>query len=123
MKKILEFITKQILAILVLFFIVVIGLYIIEFAGYVSDKAERILTVFAAISSTFFLFLAFLESRKSNELKTQEHFYFELEKQVAEIEEKSSHLVFQDTVYLLRLDYPISIQKFNQIKYYKLSTG
>lgn len=123
MKKISEFISKHILAIQVLMLLVVIGLYIIEFSSYISEKAEKILTAFAAVSSTFLLFLAFLENRRSNELKTQEHFYFEVEKEVTEIEERIDHLVFSDTDYILQLDYPISIQKFNQIKYYKFIYG
>jgi hypothetical protein len=79
---------------LVILVILIVPLYIIFFGEYINEKIKNILTACAAIFSSCFLFLAFRESRKGNELKTQEHFYTILEKQVTEVESIAKNKVF-----------------------------
>lgn len=78
----------------VILLILIVPLYIIFFGEYFTEKTKNILTACAAIFSSCFLFLAFRESRKGNELKTQEHFYTILEKQVTEVELIATNKVF-----------------------------
>ena len=72
-------------AFVIILIILVAPLYIMFFGEYLNEKTKNILTACAAIFSSCFLFLAFRESKKGNELKTQEHFYTILEKQVSEV--------------------------------------
>lgn len=97
MKKFLRWFSKHINEILVFLLIIVIGLYIIFFADSISDKAEKILTALAATASTFFLFLAFQESRKSNILKIYESQFQLLETKIVEQEKKATQPVYNLT--------------------------
>jgi len=73
-------------AFVIILIILIAPLYIIFFGKYLNEKTKNVLIAGAAITSTCFLYFAFKESRKGNELKTQEHFYTILEKQVTEVE-------------------------------------
>jgi hypothetical protein len=111
MKKFIKLLSEYTFPTLVLILIIVVGLYIIKFAPSVSDKAEKLIASFAAVAATFFLYLAFMESKKSNELATQEHYYFELEKQIIEIERIAEKRVFNDSsiIKLSEIKFPVQI--------------
>jgi hypothetical protein len=117
MKKFVKLITENLSPILVLLLISVIVLYILHFAEAFTDKAIKIITAFAAGTSTFFLYLAFTQNKKSNELKTQEHFYSELEKQVTNFENIAEKTVFVENNYLLDFYLPFPIELTGKIKY------
>lgn len=93
MKRLLKWFRKFINEILVLLLIIVIALYIIYFAESVSEKAIDLLVALAAIVSTFFLFLAFWQSKLSNDLKINEPFLNQIEKKILEKETKAKQLV------------------------------
>jgi hypothetical protein len=101
MEKIFNWLSKYLLEVLVLVMIVVIALYIIHFAESISDKVEKIITAFAAVVATFFLFLAFREAKKANDLKVYEPVFNELNKKVSEKELKANTKVFADEHILL----------------------
>ena len=80
----------------VLIIILIAPLYILYFGESISDKIVSILTSIAAIASTFFLFLAFKENRKSNKFKMVEYLYSELESKVIVAEKKAKDPVYTE---------------------------
>lgn len=97
MLKLYKWYSEHILGILVLLIIIVIGLYIIHYAESITDKAKNIITAIAAAISTFFLFLSFRESKKSNQLKILDLEYRRLEKLVAEQEKLADQKIFNNS--------------------------
>jgi hypothetical protein len=87
---------EYILEILVILLIIVIGLYIINYAESFSSKAVNLITSIAAAISTFFLFLAFRQSKLSNDLKISEPFFNKIVKEISDIENKSNENAFSD---------------------------
>ena len=93
MKRFFKWIKENINFILVFLLIIVIALYVIYFAESVSDKAVNLLLAIGAVVSTFFLFLAFRQSKLSNELKINEPFLQSIEKRVTDKETKAKQVV------------------------------
>ena len=93
-KKSNQWILKNFSIITVIFIILLAPLYIIYFGEYLNEKTAEILIAVAAIVSTIFLFLAFRESKISNEIKIYETDYNLLEKEVTAKEIKAKEEVF-----------------------------
>jgi hypothetical protein len=108
MKKIFVWFLNHLFEIIVLFIIIVIVLYIIYFAESISDKAEKIITAFAATATSFFLFLAFLQSKKSNELTINKPKFDYLENEVNEVLKKGDEEVLSQE----RIEYLVKVTKF-----------
>jgi hypothetical protein len=81
----------------IILIILIAPLYIIYFSNYLDDKSVNILIAVAAIVSTYFLYLAFRESKKGNELKVLEAELQYLEKRVYEQEKISQEKLFSDS--------------------------
>jgi hypothetical protein len=121
-KKFSKWLATYLNEILVLLIIIVIALYIIKFANVVTDKAETLITSFAAIASTFFLFLAFRESKLNNKLKLNEPFFRMFENEISELKIKSDNPIFPQTKGLsYSLNYPESDLK--DIKFKNISNS
>lgn len=105
----IKWLKEYLLVILVLLIIIVIGLYIIYFAESISSKAVNLITAVAAAISTFFLFLAFWQSKLSNDLKISEPYYKKIQKEINDIENKSKENAFSEpTIKLVsqEINYP-----------------
>jgi|WetSurMetagenome_2_1015567.scaffolds.fasta_scaffold00003_234 hypothetical protein len=94
MNKVSNWLRKHLTEILVFLLIIVIVLYIINFSEAISNKAVDIIVAISATFSTFFLFLAFRESKLSNELKINEPILNQIEKKTLEKESKATQPVF-----------------------------
>ncbi len=82
MKKLFYYLKKNASVINALLLIILISLLIIDFGIYLTDKSIDILIALAAITSTFFLYLAFMESKKANDYNTSQPLFAEFEHQI-----------------------------------------
>jgi hypothetical protein len=94
MKKFIDRLFKDFNSIIIILIILIVPLYIIYFGKYLDDKTVNILIAVAAIVSTCFLYLAFRESKKSNQLKIYEVEFSYLENRVREQEKKANERIF-----------------------------
>ncbi|MGA1978438.1 MAG: hypothetical protein ABSG89_11365 [Bacteroidales bacterium] len=111
-KKINDWFIKSSTIFIVILFIAIIPLYIIFLGKYINDKIVNILVALAAIISTYFLYLAFREAKKANELKINEPLLNQFDKEVTELENKSNNTIFSaDGAKLLSIciDYNVNI--------------
>lgn len=94
MKTFSNWLKKGFNGISVLLIILIIPLYIIYFGKYINDKTVDILIAVAAIVSTCFLYLAFRESKKSNDLKISDVEYQYLDRLITEQESKANQCIY-----------------------------
>lgn len=97
MKKIISWLLKDFNSIGVVLIILIVPLYIIYFAEYLNGKSVNILIAVAAMVSTLLLYLAFRESKKSNDLKIYETEFDRLEKEIYKYEQRSRQKLFSET--------------------------
>jgi hypothetical protein len=96
MEKITSWFLKNVSVLNTLLILIVIALLIIDFGIYLTDKSIDILILMAAISSTFFLFLAFRESKKANDYNISQPLFEEFEHQIRDLKLKSEEDLFND---------------------------
>ena len=84
MKRIIEWFLKNRFVISAFLSIVIIALLIIIFGVHIDVNSVNILLAFAAVVSTFFLFMTFWETRKANDIKIYEPVFDDLNKKVIE---------------------------------------
>jgi hypothetical protein len=93
---------KSIGAVQIILIILIVPLYIIFLGDYLNSQAINILIALAAIVSTCFLYLAFRESRKANELKRNEPLFENFKNEIAQLEAQSRECIFnEDALQLL----------------------
>jgi hypothetical protein len=80
----------------IILIILIVPLYIIFLGDYLNSQAINILIALAAIVSTCFLYLAFRESRKANELKRNEPLFENYKNEIAELEAQSRECLFTE---------------------------
>lgn len=97
MKKFIHWFMKDYNSIGIILIILIAPLYIIYFGNYLNDKSVNILVAIAAIVSTCFLYSAFRESKKGNELKVYEVELQYLEKRVNKQEKISQEKLFSNS--------------------------
>jgi len=71
-----------------LLYIFLISLFVIKYGIKIEKESTDILVSFAAIVSTFFLFLAFRESKKTNKISMFQTYYDELYDKISNIKNK-----------------------------------
>ena len=99
MKKIYNWLRsdlKSIGAVQIILIILIVPLYIIFLGDYLNSQAINILIALAAIVSTCFLYLAFRESKKANDLKRNEPVFENFKSEIVEIETKSKECIFSE---------------------------
>jgi len=99
MKKIYNWLRsdlKSISAFQIILIILIVPLYIIFLGDYLNSQTINILIALAAIVSTCFLYLAFRESRKANELKRNEPLFENYKNEIAELEAQSRECIFTE---------------------------
>ena len=94
--KPLYFLKKNVSIINTLLLIIIISLLIINFGILLSDKSIDILVALAAITSTFFLFLAFKESKKANDYNTSQPLFEEFDHQIEQFKAIAKDDLFSD---------------------------
>jgi hypothetical protein len=100
MNKINKWVTEHSLFLIIILFICLIPLYIIYFNTKIDEKIlsiiVNVIVAVAAVVSTFFLYLAFKESKLSNILKITEPKFDLIEKKVIEQEAKAKEFLFTE---------------------------
>src|SRR5450759_2743955 len=96
MKIIISWFLKNVPVLNTLLLLIGIALLIIDFGIYLTDKSVDILVAIAAISTTFFLFLAFRESKKANDYNISQPLFEEFEHQIEDLKLKSEEDLIGD---------------------------
>lgn len=97
-KKAFNWIRKNIEEINVFLFIIIITLFIIHFGVKINQESIDILVSIAAVVGTFFLYLAFRQSKRSNDLIINEPVVNDFEKRLAQLEKRFSQRVIKSDI-------------------------
>lgn len=96
MKKFKDWFLKNVSVLNSLLLIIVLALLIIDFGIYLTDKSINILVAIAAIMASFFLFLAFRESKKANDFNISQPLFEEFNYQIENLKLKSEEDLLRD---------------------------
>jgi hypothetical protein len=96
MKKIISWFLRNVSILNSFLLINVIALLIIDFGIHLETASIEILLAIAAITSTFFLYLAFKESKKANDYNISQPLFTEFENHIEEQKSKAHENLFSE---------------------------
>jgi hypothetical protein len=118
LKKIRRSLWKNIWIIVISAVVFIMLILFIQYGSDIDDNTTNVIMALGAILSAFFMFLAFKETRKSNEIRLKEDEFQDLKKKVGELEIKANEKLFNDqTIKELSSTVNYSDSKLNNITY------
>lgn len=98
LKKVIRWLWKNKWIIFISISIFVIIVLFILYGSDIDGNTTNVLISFGSLLSAFFMFLAFKETRKSNEIKLKEDEFQDLKEKVRELEIKANEQVFNEHI-------------------------